>query len=369
MNTETLGNDNSREDNPAESSVDLEAVKDNLEVASKKIEEVKKNLSFGKNIIEKIEGHISDIGEEIETTRRILVKAQDNKKEQDIEIGLLHPQKIYEEFSKKYKEKLDEQGIFGKIDTNAIKPNIFYLFGFSYIAFFFWLFDELEISDLYIGICQCISIIIFLYWLDKYIFEVKKDSISSNFIVCIFLTVQLLFCGILKVEVKRCLNVLFMTLIIFSLLNDYFKYFSEKEKNNANSCIEEVFKNLAILPNEHKLDMLIKSIKEYDNSLFISMQEKIIMLITTFILPIIASYFSNMEKEDIDKQLEGIKVVLQGILSDEYIKLIEPITGIIFILFYAFICKWCYDKSINRKRDLYINTLKDIQFTLILREI
>lgn len=160
-----------------------------------------------------------------------------------------------------------------------------------------------------------------------------------------------------------------MTLIIFSLLNDYFKYFSEKEKNNANSCIEEVFKNLAILPNEHKLDMLIKSIKEYDNSLFISMQEKIIMLITTFIPPIIASYFSNMEKEDIDKQLEGIKVVLQGILSDEYIKLIEPITGIIFILFYAFICKWCYDKSINRKRDLYINTLKDIQFTLILREI
>ena len=41
----------------------------------------------------------------------------------------------------------------------------------------------------------------------------------------------------------------------------------------------------------------------------------------------------------------------------------------IFIVFYAFICKWCYDKSINRKRDLYIKTLKDIQFTLMLREI
>lgn len=355
-------------ENLKDTSANLETVKNNLEGVSKKIEEVKNNFSLEKNIIGKIEGHISDIGEKIETTRQILVKFQDNKKEQDIEIGLLYPQKIYEEFSKKYKEKLDELGILGKIDTNAIKPNLFYLFGFSFIGFFFWLFDELEISELYIGMCQCISIIIFLYWLSNYILELKKDLISSNFIVVIFLAVQLFLGGILKVEVKRCLNVLFMTLIIFSLLNDYFKYFSEKEKNNANSCIKEVFKNLAILPNEHKLDMLINSIKEYDNSSFIS-KEKIIMIITSFILPIGTFYFNKMEKEDIDKKIEEIKVVLQGISSDEYIILIEIITGIIFIVFYAFICKWCYDKSINRKRDLYINTLKDIQFTLMLREI
>ena len=216
--------------------------------------------------------------------------------------------------------------------------------------------------------CQFVSIIFILFWCNKNILELKKDSVSSYLTGFIFLGVQLVFGKNLEVEVRRCLNVLFMILMIFFLLNDYFKYFSEKEKNNAYSCIKEVFKNHAILPNEHKLEVLIKSIKEYDNSLFI-FKEKIIMIITSFILPIGTFYFNKMKKEDIDKQLESIKKVLQGISSNDYIELIVAITGIIFILFYTFICKWCYDKSINRKRDLYINTLKDIQFTLILREI
>ena len=114
-------------ENLEDTSANLETVKNNLEGVSKKIEEVKNNLSLEKNIIEKIEGHISDIGEEIETTRQILVKFQDNKREQNIENILLNPQKIYEEFSKKYDDKLDNIRILGKLNINALRASFFYI--------------------------------------------------------------------------------------------------------------------------------------------------------------------------------------------------------------------------------------------------
>lgn len=350
-------------ENLEDTSANLETVKNNLEGVSKKIEEVKNNLSLEKNIIEKIEGHISDIGEEIETTRQILVKFQDNKREQNI---LLNPQKIYEEFSKKYDDKLDNIRILGKLNINALRASFFYYIELIVIAVLFKIFDKCRIPDSYIGLLQLIIVIICLLLGNKFILK-KILPNTSLYVGVVLVPILVQLNGNLEVERIRYLNVLFMLIMICPLLNNYFTFFSEKEKNNANSCIEEVFKNLAILPNEHKLDMLIKSIKQYDSSSFASIKRKIFFVVSTILVPICIGYFEKVEKKDIDKKLEGIKDVLQGISGNEYI--IKGIIGIIIILFYIFICKWCYDKSINRKRDLYINTLKDIQFTLILREI
>ena len=353
MNTETLGNDNPREDNPEQTSVNLEAVKDNLEEASKKIEEVKKNLSFGKNVIENIEGHISDIGEEIETIRRILVKFQDNKKEQNIENILLNPKKIYEEFSKKYDDNLDNIRTLGKININALRASFFYYIELIVITVLFIIFDKFRIPDSYIGLLQLIIVIICLLLGNKFILK-KILPNTSLYVGVVLVPILVQLNSILEVELIRYLNVLFMIIMICPLLNNYFTFFSEKEKNDAYSCINEVFENLGILPNEHKLDILIKSIKQYDSSSFASIKRKIFFVVSTILVPICIGYFEKVEKNDIDKKLEGIKAVLQGISGNEYI--IKGIIGIIFILFYIFISKWCYDKSINRKRDLYINT-------------
>lgn len=187
MNTETLGNDNSREENPEETSVNLEAVKDNLEVASKKIEEAKNNLSLEKNIIEKIEGHISDIGEEIETTRQILVKFQDNKREQNIENILLNPQKIYEEFSKKYDDKLDNIRILGKLNINALRASFFYYIELIVIAVLFKIFDKCRIPDSYIGLLQLIIVIICLLLGNKFILKKFCQTLLCTLELCLFL--------------------------------------------------------------------------------------------------------------------------------------------------------------------------------------
>lgn len=259
-------------DNSEETSVNLETVKNNLEGVSKKIEEVKNNLSLEKNIIEKIEGHISDIGEEIETTKRILLKFQDNKREQNIENILLNPQIIYEEFSKKYDDKLDNIPILGKIDINALRAFFFYYIELIVIAVLFKIFDIFRIPDSYIGLLQLIIIIICLLLGNKFILK-KNLSNTSSHVEVVLVLILVLLNSILEVELIRYLNLLFMIIMICPLLNNYFTLFSEKEKNNANLCINEVFKNLAILPNEHKLDMLINSIKEYDNSLFISKEK------------------------------------------------------------------------------------------------
>lgn len=353
-------------ENLEDTSANLETVKNNLEVVSKKIEEVKNNLSLEKNVIEKIEGHISDIGEEIETTRQILVKFQDNKREQNIENILLNPQKIYEEFSQKYDDKLDNIPILGKININALRASLFFYIELIVIAVSFKIFDIFGIPDSYIGLLQLIIVIICLLLGNKFILK-KILPNTSLYVGVVLVPILVQLNSNLEVERIRYLNMLFMIIMICPLLNNYFTFFSEKEKNDAKSCINEVFENLAILPNEHKLDILIKSIKQYDSSSFASIKKKIFFVVSTILVPLCIGYFEKVEKKDIDKKLEGIKAVLQGVSGNEYI--IKGIIGIIFILFYIFICKWCYDKSINRKRDLYINTLKDIQFTLILREI
>lgn len=247
MNEATHKETNTNPENPEKTTWTLE------EAETKLKEELKKFQDAGEDILNQYE-KIANIQKEIDETKQIIESLQSNKKKKvDPKYDCSSPQTIFKEFRKIYRDKYKKDtrkcGILRRTFFSPIQLLII-LFLISYCLSAF-LADKL--NDCGLGIIISYIVFAFIVWLrslkkidEKYIKGIDiVILIFTSAYVIYFITYGLLHNSYVAMEdLKLCskiyLAVIIGLLFILSCIDNAYKNFSEKEKENAVSSVEEV---------------------------------------------------------------------------------------------------------------------------------
>ena len=349
MNEATHKETNTNPENPEKTTWTLE------EAETKLKEELKKFQDAGEDILNQYE-NIANIQKEIDETKQIIESLQSNKKKKvDPKYDCSSPQTIFKEFRKIYRDKY-------KKDTRKYKKTrddffspiqlLIIIFLISYIlsAFFADILNSfgLAISIIYMILYIVFVIIVLLRSLkiidEKYM--KKLDIIMLGFTAAYaiyFITYGLLNNSYIALEAlgfhsKIYLAVIVGLLFILSCIDNVYKNYSEKEKENAVLAIEE------LLGKEVSDELLKKLIKFQDEigDEFINEFE------SSFIYKFIIFLGGGSFILNIPNILNITKIETEFLL---YIKLL------VFVVVLFFLHRACL-----HEKKLYLEILKDMEF-------
>ena len=349
MNETTHKETNTNPENPEKTTWTLE------EAETKLKEEVKKFQEAGEEILEQYE-NITKIHNGINETKQIIERLQSNKKKKvDSKYDCSSPQTIFKEFRKIYRDKYKKDtrkcGILRRAFFSPIQLLII-LFLISYCLSAFWA-DKLNDCGLGISIAYIISYIVFVFivWLrslkkidEKYIKGIDiVILIFTSAYAIYFITYGLLHNSYVAMEnLKLCskiyLAVIIGLLFILSCIDNVYKNYSEKEKENAVLAIEE------LLGKEVSDELLKKLIKFQDEigDEFINEFE------SSFIYKFIIFLGGGSFILNIPNILNITKIETEFLL---YIKLL------VFVVVLFFLHRACL-----HEKKLYLEILKDMEF-------
>lgn len=346
---------NATQKEPKANPENLEKTTRTLEEAETKLkEELKKFQDAGEKILNQYE-NITKIQKKIEETKQIIESLQSNKKKKvDPKYDCSSPQTIFKEFRKIYRDKY-------KKDTRKYKKTrddffspiqlLIIIFLISYIlsAFFADILNAfgLAISIVYMILYIVFVIIVLLRSLkiidEKYM--KKLDIIMLGFTAAYaiyFITYGLLNNSYIALEdlgfhSKIYLAVIVGLLFILSCIDNAYKNYSEKEKENAVLAIEE------LLGKEVSDELLKKLIKFQDEigDEFINEFE------SSFIYKFIIFLGGGSFILNIPNILNITKIETEFL----YIKLL------VFVVVLFFLHRTCL-----HEKKLYLEILKDMEF-------
>lgn len=218
---DVLGNSNSNSENLEEKLVSLKEIGNNLEEELGHIQDIEgKLVAEHENIGSKV-GHVKKIQSEIENTKQLLVKFQAKEDKKERCNRDLTPQKLFEEFRKKYKENRadEEPNLFSKPTKLSI------IVGVLLVTFFIFCLS-VKFKDKIPQINDCLYLIITVFalvaWFFASIFSTTEAIIGNKGLNTTLLNILVYLLLIFIISVVIIYNVQQNSISLFNtILNNF----------------------------------------------------------------------------------------------------------------------------------------------------
>lgn len=374
MNTETLGNDNSREDNPAESSVNLEVVKDKLEKISKKAQNIENQISEVLRTSEKMKDNVHAIYGEIKNTKKMFEELSNNqhqknnfwdrflKKPRKILVKtkgtvqeastFISPEDIYDKFRKQYSQRFTTPWLFILLVDFLIFLLLIFVLKFN--------IEQNNLTNWSLLLKNILIMLIPFICFGFSFVRIRDDKKTYiiAFISWFLIIVKMLFNGIPR-KIVLLLDLFFLLLFMISYIDYESVSYTEDDKDRGKHLLKKILQKERLdSENPYLYDLLVNYSVYIENSfvLFIRKYKDwaglFIGIFFSENIDVIKGLFKSID----DTTLKlSIKVAFYQIFIVDFLIAIA-------LLFFAI-----YKQS-NWRSNLYKTILKEIQFTFVIKK-
>lgn len=374
MNTETLGNDNSRKDNPEESSVNLEVVKDKLEKISKKTQNIEDQISEVLRTSEKMKDNVHAIYGEIKNTKKMFEELSNNQHQKNNfwdrflkelrkilvktkgtvqgASTFISPEDIYDKFRKQYSQRFTAPWFFIVLGDFLIFLLLSFVLKFNIEQnnLTYW---PLLLKNILITLIPFICFVFFFVRIR----DDKKTDIIVFFLW--FLTIGMMWFNGIPRKIVLLLDLFFLLLFMISYIDYESVSYTEDDKDRGKKLLKKILKKERLdSENPYLYDLLVNYSVYIENSfvLFIRKYKNWAGLFIGIFFSANIDVIKGLFKSIDDATLElSIKVVFYQIFIVDFLIAIA-------LLFFAI-----YKQS-NWRSNLYKTILKEIQFTFVIKK-
>lgn len=385
---DVLGNSNSNSENVEEKLVSLKEIEKKLEEELGHIQDIGGKLVAEHENIGSIVGHVKKIQSEIENTKQVLVKFQAKEDKKERCNRDLTPQKLFEEFRKKYKENRadEETNLFSKPTKLSI------IAGVLLVTFFIFRLS-VKFKDKIPQINECLyTIIVFftavVFFLASMVYQdraikgnKRRNTILLDILVCLFLIFLISVVIIYTVQQNSispfntilnnfswgkslCLIIAMILLIVLDSMHNSYKLSLTKEKKQAVLSIKQVLYEEKITITTDVIRMLMTLSDEIGSDLITEFNNSIIK--TIFLsLSAVSVFFGVIQKFIADLKFPEYLKSINDLELQEWLYAAMSFFWVYCCVVLAIFIFHQYHEAVHDK-DLYIEALKDMEFKEVL---